>query len=395
MQPNDDETKRDVAVPARQGTGGFRAPARDVATQLMRQQIDTIYNEAETEPTTPFSRTHTENEDHRAATEHPASDWKHYHSAWQSYYQQYYERYYLSQMHKRQQQVKPTGEPQAQPQYGSALSDQAEETPQEVSRDQAVNELRDKLLGEVRQRGSQVRKSRHFMPIVAAISVALLFGILQYNRLLVAQVKAYVSPGSINPQNVILDPTTDTKVGPEPRIVIPKINVDAPVVYDVPSLEENVVQSKLKNGVVHYPIPGANSMPGQTGNTVVLGHSSNDVFDDGNYKFVFVQLDKLEKGDTFYMNYQGTRYTYSVTQKKIIDPNQVGELVINNGKPLATLVTCTPPGTALKRLVVIAEQISPDPSKATIGETGDNLSQPQSISGNSPTFFERLFGGGN
>ena len=135
-------------------------------------------------------------------------------------------------------------------------------------------------------------------------------------------------------------------------------------------------------------------MPGQTGNTVVLGHSSNDVFDDGKYKFVFVQLDRLESGDKFYLHYNGTRYTYQVTEKKIIDPTEVNQLVINNGKPLATLVTCTPPGTALKRLIVIGEQISPDPSTAseqTADQTKPTAERTTAIGGVAPSFFERLF----
>jgi len=124
----------------------------------------------------------------------------------------------------------------------------------------------------------------------------------------------------------------------------------------------------------------------------VLGHSSNDVFDNGVYKFVFVQLDKMEKGDTFYLHYNGTRYTYSVTEKKVIDPTQVSQLVLGGDKPMATLVTCTPPGTALKRLVVIAEQISPDPTKATQHSASSGSTQPGNIAGNSPTLLERLFG---
>jgi sortase A len=393
MQPqNNDDSTRNVSIPPRQNAG-IRPPDREAAAQLMRQQIDSIYDEAETtqqQPTSnPYQRTYSEDTNRSAAGTQPAADWKQYHSAWQSYYQQYYERYYLAQLHRRQQAIKST-----------PSTSQAQETQTNVSggealsRDEAVSELRNKLLGEVKDRSQKIRRSRHFMPLVAALTVALVFGILQYNRLIIAQVKAYVSPGSINPQNVILDPTTSTKVGPEPRIIIPKINVDAPVVYDVPSLAENIVQAKLKNGVVHYPIPGASSFPGQQGNTVILGHSSNDVFDDGGYKFVFVQLDKLDKGDTFYLNYQGTRYTYSVTEKKVIDPTQVSELVINGDTPLATLVTCTPPGTALKRLVVIAEQISPDPTKAT--QHAANTSEPANpnfIPGNSPTLFQRLFGG--
>ena len=396
MHPNNnDDTGRNVNVPARQNGGSLITPERDAAVRLMRQQIDTIYDEAAShkpaKPTNAYRQTHDETADHTAAKPELNTDWKQYHSAWQSYYQQYYERYYMAQLHRRQRAIRPAESSQAALPASVVSADQAAE----LRQDEAVDELRTKLLTEVRERSKQVRKSRHFMPIVAALTVALVFGILQYNRLIVGQVKAYVSPGSINPQNVILDPAASTKVGPEPRVVIPKINVDAPVVYDVPSLEESVVQTKLRDGVVHYPIPGASSVPGQKGNTVLLGHSSNDVFDNGDYKFVFVQLDKMNVGDSFYLHYNGTRYTYSVKEKKVIMPNQVGELVIDSDVPLATLVTCTPPGTALKRLVVIAEQISPDPSNAVENTDVPQTSEPFDIAGNSPTLFERLFGFGN
>ncbi|MEO5499617.1 MAG: sortase [Candidatus Saccharimonadales bacterium] len=386
MQPKNDDDSRNVNVPALGQSSSLSAPERAAAAQLMRQQINSIYDNDQNK--NPYKQTHSEKTDHDSAGTAQTSDWNQYHTAWQSYYQQYYERYYISQLNKRQNAIAPKT-PSTVPAPGFAQTPISEA--EVVTKDQAVDELRLKILTEVKGRSQKVRKSRHFMPILAALTVALVFSILQYNRLLVAQVKAYVSPGSISPQNIVLDPTTNLKVGPEPKLIIPKINVDAPVVYDVPSLEENLIQSKLQNGVVHYPIPGANSMPGQAGNTVILGHSSNDVFDNGNYKFVFVQLDKLVKGDTFYLNYQGTRYTYSVTEKKVIDPTEVGQLVINTDKPLATLVTCTPPGTALKRLVVIAEQISPDPTKATAkAESASNVI-PGNISGNSPTLFERLF----
>lgn len=386
MQPKNDDDSRNINVPARGQSSGLSAPEREAAAQLMRQQIDSIYNNDQNH--NPYKQTHSEKTDHDAAGTAQTSDWNHYHSAWQSYYQQYYERYYISQLNKRQKAIVPkTPAPTETKLFAETPAFESGV----VTQDEAVNQLRSKIITEVKDRSHKVRKSRHFMPILAALTVALVFSILQYNRFMIAQVKAYVSPGSISPQNIVLDPTTNIKVGPEPKIIIPKINVDAPVVYDVPSLEENVVQSKLQNGVVHYPIPGANSMPGQVGNSVILGHSSNDVFDNGNYKFVFVQLDKLVKGDTFYLNYQGTRYTYSVTEKKVIEPTQVGELVINSDKPLATLVTCTPPGTALKRLVVIAEQISPDPTKATAKADATSSVIPSNISGNSPTLFERLF----
>lgn len=394
MDPQKNSDDRSITAPARDNGNSARPPDRQAAAQLMRQQIDQLYNDQDAHPapsqtqTNPYHQTHSESTAHNATTQNP-QQWQHYHTQWQKYYQQYYERYYLNQINKRVSQV--AGQ-QQQTNVSPTMVTAGEPDAAVLTRDKAVSELREDLVAKVRSHSQKVRSSRHFMPLLMALTVAIVVGILQYNSLIIAQVKAYVSPGSIAPANLVIDPTTDIKVGPEPKIIIPKINVDAPVVYDVPSIAEHVVQEKLKGGVVHYPIPGASSLPGQVGNTVILGHSSNDVFDDGGYKFVFVQLDKLDKGDTFYLNYQGTRFTYSVTEKKIINPNEVNTLVINNGKPLATLVTCTPPGTALKRLVVIAEQVSPDPDKAAAAATDKPSTTTTAIPGNSPTLFERLFG---
>jgi sortase A len=254
-----------------------------------------------------------------------------------------------------------------------------------------MSSLQGEIMSRIRRSSAKVRNSRHFMPIVSAIVVALIVGLLQYNRLIVANVKAYVSPGEINPQNIVLDPT-NINVGSEPKLIIPKINVEAPIVYDVGSLADAPVQKALEGGVVHYPIPGADSLPGQAGNNVILGHSSNDVFDNGGYKFVFVQLDKLSAGDTFYINHEGKRHTYRVTDKFIINPDEVSRLIIDTNKPMTTLVTCTPPGTALRRLVVTAEQVNPDPNAAAarpaLGNTGN---QEVLLPGNSESLLERLF----
>ncbi len=404
MDPQKQSDDRSLSVPQRQTVHSARPADRDAAAQLMREQIDRLYDDHDINPqrdvkeqpqsTTSsnslYHQTHSEQTDHTLSEQN--SDWNQYHTQWQNYYQQYYERYYLNQMSQRQKQLgghQVSEEPAAVP----AMVTAGEPEPEVFTKSQAVNDLRSQLLDRVKEQAKKVSGSKHFVPIVAAVLVALTFIFLQYNSIIFAQVRAYVSPGSINPANLIVDPTTDTKVSADPRIIIPKINVDAPVVYDVPSIKESIVQEKLKSGVVHYPIPGASAMPGEKGNTVILGHSSNDVFDDGGYKFVFVQLNNLEKGDTFYLNYNGTRYTYSVTEKKVIDPTQVSELVTDNTKPIATLVTCTPPGTALKRLVVIAEQISPDPDAAAATTQTSGDASNVSIPGNSPTLFQRLFGG--
>jgi sortase A len=218
---------------------------------------------------------------------------------------------------------------------------------------------------------------------------------LQYNRVLFANVEAYVSPGNVDPANIIVDPTTVIAVSPEPKLIIPKINVDVPVDYNT-TPDYNAQMKAMENGVAWFGIPGANSKPGQIGNTVLSGHSSNDLIDSGSYKFVFARLDHIDKGDTIYVNFNSTRYTYTVTKKEVVKPTEVSKLVYATDKPVLTLITCTPLGTALNRLLVTAEQVSPSPTQATAApETNTSDNQSVSIPGNSPTFLQRIFGGGN
>jgi sortase A len=216
---------------------------------------------------------------------------------------------------------------------------------------------------------------------------------LQFNSILIAQVKAYVSPGAITNEAVLIGPNTTVSVGPEPKLIIPKINVEVPVDYSVTDLSEGDIQNSLRDGATHYQLPGADAVPGQFGNTIILGHSSNDIFNQGKYKFVFVLLDRLQPGDTFYLNYQSKRYIYKVTQVKVIKPTEVSALQVGNSKPMATLVTCTPPGTALNRLVIFGEQISPDPSGTPTPAQQPAPAQQTSatIPGNEPSWLDNLW----
>jgi len=333
----------------------------------------------------PYDRTHTN------AISVEADQWKQYHSAWQEYYQKYYERYYIGQVHQARQalekQVATSHEDH------TSASQPATDHHEALSRDEAIYDLRSKLKGKIQDNAKKVRESRHFIPITAAICVMLVFLFLQYNRVLFANVQAYISPGNIDPANIIVNPSTDVAVSGDPKLIIPKINVDVPVNYNVTPDYDSQMKA-MENGVAYFGIPGANSKPGQVGNTVLSGHSSNDIIDQGDYKFIFARLDQLTNGDTIYVNYQGKRYSYTVTRKEVVKPTEVNRLVYKTDKPILTLITCTPLGTSLNRLLVTAEQVSPDPKTATAAPSSSSGSSAASIPGNSPTFVQRIFGGG-
>lgn len=366
------------------------APRQEAAANIIRSQIDSIYGGSPV--ATPKDSPSTEeapNPYQRTLTSRPEpqeDEWKKYHSAWQNYYQKYYENYYS---HHANDAKSSAGY------FSSSPVEQKETTSEEeLTNDEALFELRQKLLGKVHQSAKKIRRSRHFVPIVAALVVVLVFVFLQYNRNIVGTVRAYVTPGNIDPQNIVIDPSSDIAVGSEPRLIIPKINVDVPVHYDVGN-DHNSQMAAMAKGLAHFSIPGANSHPGEVGNTVIAGHSSNDVFDTGDYKFIFVQLEKLQIGDSIYANYKGKRYTYVVTKKEEVKPNRVDKLIYATDKPVMTLITCTPIGTALNRLLVTAEQVSPDPTKASPAPKTGDTDEEAVMPGNAPTFLERIFGGGN
>lgn len=346
------------------GTHGLRT-APPAAATIARPQTDTMQPARQQPQATP-------------------ADWQQYHSAWQKYYQLYYERYYA---HHLQSQA--AAQPTEQATASAETLDLDAESPEKA----AMRELRTKIRNKVRASATTVKKSRHFVPILAGVTVFLVFMFLQYNRVLFGMVAAYTSPGNIDPQNIIVDPGTNVAVGPEPRLIIPKINVDAPVVYGAaPDVKSQ--NRAMEQGVAHFAVAGANAVPGQIGNTVLAAHSSNDAFAAGDYKFVFAQNEKLHKGDLIYTHYNGKRYTYSITSTEVVMPHEVNKVQLTTDKPMLTLVSCVPIGTAEKRLLIFAEQINPDPKGA---EAPKQSSQPApqstDIPGNpSPTLLERLFG---
>lgn len=123
------------------------------------------------------------------------------------------------------------------------------------------------------------------------------------------------------------------------RIVIPKLNVDAPIIAGV-SWED------LKKGVGHLP---GSAQPGQRGNLYLAAH--NDIFGE-----IFRYLEKLEPGDEYRIYAGEAKYTYVVREKRIIEPTEV-EVMLPTTEPVATLQTCYPYLIDTHRLVIIGNLV--------------------------------------
>jgi LPXTG-site transpeptidase (sortase) family protein len=131
-------------------------------------------------------------------------------------------------------------------------------------------------------------------------------------------------------------------------IKIDKISVNAPVLWNV---EEANIINDLKNGVVHYK---GTSLPGDGGNAVLVGHSSNYIWVKSDYSQVFTLLNKLVVGDRIEVRRGTISHFYDVVSTKVVSPRNV-EILNSVDKETLTLLTCWPVGTSLNRLVVEAQ----------------------------------------
>ncbi|MGC1176579.1 MAG: class E sortase, partial [Candidatus Saccharimonadales bacterium] len=238
--------------------------------------------------------------------------------------------------------------------------------------------------------GGKLRAKHHLQSLLFGLGlgfvVLLIFLFGFFNEVFLAP---FIQPSRTAAATPLIVSSNSVAPTATPEVIIPKINVEIPVDYSQTSTVENVIENALENGVVHYPIT---SLPGQDGNTAIFGHSSNNIFNKGKYKFAFVLLHNLVPGDTFYLTYTSKVYVYKVISRAIFDPSNVSVLNPVAGQTAtATLITCDPPGTSLRRLVVVGQQISPDPSGNTAAAApAADASTAATLPGNGPTLGGRF-----
>jgi len=299
------------------------------------------------------------------------------HQVWQEFYSNY----------NRTTVTKPPAENQQQAHSAPTPSARKEHRPKRTRNNpRSVDEIQRHLRSTIRGRADQ-KKQHHASSIkfglVAGVlsMVIVLFGF--FNERFIAP---FITPSrTLSSTPLIID--ENGAVGPEPKLVIPKINVDVPVVYDEESIAEDDVQNALEDGVLHY---ATTPDPGEFGNSVVFGHSSNNILNRGDYKFAFVLLNKMDIGDTFFVHKEGTRYTYRVFEKKIVAPEEVSVLGDAGKTASMTLITCDPPGTAINRLVVIGEQITPSADSNVASSATPLETEPDILPSNAPSLWDRM-----
>lgn len=149
---------------------------------------------------------------------------------------------------------------------------------------------------------------------------------------------------------------------PDNRLMIPSLGVNVPIVdvkfYTTQKLEEGDFHKELAQWVVKYPMTPT---PGQTGNILIFGHTSDYRRNNNTFGQVFSKIPKLHVGSVVKMVRWGQVYQYEIIEKVIKDPKAVaGEYEKYKDGQYVTLVGCYPIGTDSRRIMLIGKMKKSD-----------------------------------
>ena len=121
-------------------------------------------------------------------------------------------------------------------------------------------------------------------------------------------------------------------------VQIPKINVRLPIFH---TTEEDILQTAAGH------LEGS-SLPagGPDTHAVISAHRGLPSAS------LFTDLDKLKKGDYFFLYILDDSLCYQVDKISVVKPDQTKDLSVEEGQDLVTLLTCTPYGVNSHRLLV-------------------------------------------
>ena len=140
-------------------------------------------------------------------------------------------------------------------------------------------------------------------------------------------------------------------------IEIPVIDVMLPIYHGT---KESVLQIAVGHlDWTSLPVGGAGS------HCVVSGHRGLPS------ARLFTDLDRLEVGDVFMLHVLNEILTYEIDQILIVEPQDTDPLLIEPGKDLCTMITCTPYGINSHRMLVRGHRIESQEEAKVIRITAD------------------------
>ncbi|NMB56925.1 sortase [Candidatus Beckwithbacteria bacterium] len=124
---------------------------------------------------------------------------------------------------------------------------------------------------------------------------------------------------------------------------------------DIENMKVLINGENLDESLIQY---AGTALPGEYGNPVIFGHSVLPVFyNPKNYMSVFSKIPTLKEGDEIFVSFDGIEYKYEVESYHEVEPDEIEVLEQRYDRKTLTLITCVPPGTYLRRGVVLAKLV--------------------------------------
>jgi LPXTG-site transpeptidase (sortase) family protein len=115
---------------------------------------------------------------------------------------------------------------------------------------------------------------------------------------------------------------------------------------------ESQVKLALNKGVVLYP---QSTLPGESGQTIILGHSAPANWPKIKYDWIFSRISDLEENDEIFLYFNQRKFSYYVKQKIFLEKGEELPGGLTGFKNTLILISCWPPGKDLRRIAVVAE----------------------------------------
>ena len=162
----------------------------------------------------------------------------------------------------------------------------------------------------------------------------------EYNAQLAALEKPFLEHKNLTEYHNILNLSGTGMMG---YVTVPKINQELPLYHGTSDSVLAFAAGHMEG--TSFPVGGANT------HSVVSAHRGLPT------AVLFTYLDRMEIGDTFTFKILDREITYEVDQIRIVKPDDLSLIGIEQGDDYCTLLTCTPYGINTERLLVRGKRV--------------------------------------
>jgi len=157
------------------------------------------------------------------------------------------------------------------------------------------------------------------------------------------------------PAEPVIETTSEDPIVVEQfGLEIPSIEAKSDVIAYVDPFVKDDYLAALQDGIAHA---STSMLPGQGGRVYLFAHSTNSPLNFTQFNAIFYQLRLLEEGDSIVATLNGEEHTYQVTEKHIVEADDTHWITEKGDSEELVLQTCDPPGTSLRRLLIVAKPV--------------------------------------